>query len=963
MAIRLTTLGGLHARRDDTELDWLLSQRLRSALFVYLAVERRVSRESLTAVFWPESDEENARHALRQSLYHLRKALGAGWLESRAHELRVSAEVRTDAEAFSAALERGDAEAAAKLYDGPFLEGVNLVDLSAWEGWVDGRRTQYARAFRKASRDWLEARRAEGDLAGAIEAAQRWVAPDPLDDEAQHKLIEALVHAGERAEAIRQYETYARLLEPDGLRPLDETIELIERARAEAASWPVAANGARDSAASATPGRRDERAEGAEVGGTAEAGAAPAQPRVQSDPVGREAPARAWRHRRAWAGLSAVAAIAMVALGAILFAPMLRSNSLDPERVIVYPLVATDPELNLSGAGWDVAVAIGAALEHTEPLRWIDGWSWLPEQQRANPARLSLRQARDIARARGARYYVHGVYRAAGGRPAVTLRLYDAAGDSLVTQQTASRGSRDISLAALGLQSAVGVLQKLMAPDRTVDLAPLAERDPAAIALWIQGEHEYRRAQFEPALDRFLRALAQDSLLVFAAIKGALAGIWLDRGPDHAGMLSLALRHDTLLPPKYRLFARGLRAWDEGRADDAAARFNEVLALAPDWSEAWMALGEVHFHLLPGTLMEPAGPGDSVAVDAFRRAAAIDTSFSPPLVHLAEHAARAGDTDELALIIERLERRGAPGQVTGRLSLLLECHRRGAEAFVRASRDLNRLGAAAATLVAAPRINCAEAGFRRILDADDAPSEFRFGALLGLNGLLLARGRYAEAKRLLDSELDGDLSVNFLYVFDALTGAPFRTEAEAAVRRYQSIYGDAYRGARPDLLWLLGVWHARAGDAELAQLLAEALDRSAIEEDDASLSTLAAAVRAHAILGDGDTTRAVLLLGQLASAGVQTEVAWFGGPPLGLERLVLAELLLMRRRYTEAYDVANAFDHHAPIMFLPLLRRSLEVRARAAEALGQSRVAAAHRARLEVLGSAGREVPVIVGQP
>ena len=202
MGLQFVTFGGLHAVDDAGELDRLLVQHSRAALFVYLAVERRVPRESLIAIFWPESDAENARHALRQSLYHLRKAVRGEWIDSRAHDLVVSDEVHTDAHAFTEALERGDAEAAVRLYTGPFLDGVHLVDLTTWESWVDSKRTQYARAFRKACRDVIEARRAAGDLTGAIEVAERWTQRDPLDNEAQHRLIEALAAAGDRAEAI-----------------------------------------------------------------------------------------------------------------------------------------------------------------------------------------------------------------------------------------------------------------------------------------------------------------------------------------------------------------------------------------------------------------------------------------------------------------------------------------------------------------------------------------------------------------------------------------------------------------------------------------------------------------------------------------------------------------------------------------------------------------------------------------
>ena len=211
MAIHIRTFGGLRGI-DDTngDLDWLLGQPSRAALLVYLAVERRVSRESLIAVFWPESDADNARHALRQSLYQLRKGVGSDWIDSRAHELVVTGDVRVDALAFTEAMERGDWATAVDLYPGAFLDGVHLVDLQSWESWVDARRAQYARAFRNASRELLELRRLSGDQRGVIQIAERWAARDPTDEEAQHRLIEALASAGERTEAIRQYDTYAR---------------------------------------------------------------------------------------------------------------------------------------------------------------------------------------------------------------------------------------------------------------------------------------------------------------------------------------------------------------------------------------------------------------------------------------------------------------------------------------------------------------------------------------------------------------------------------------------------------------------------------------------------------------------------------------------------------------------------------------------------------------------------------
>jgi DNA-binding SARP family transcriptional activator len=152
-------------------------------------------------------------------------------------------EAMTDATAFIDALKQGDTERAVRLYRGPFLDGVHLVALRSWEDWVDGWRTRLKRAFRKGCRELLDAKFAAGDLDGAIAVAEQWTAPDPTDDEAQHRLIAALAMSGERAEAIRQYETYARLLAPEGLEPLDETRALVEQLRS--ARWSSRADAKR----------------------------------------------------------------------------------------------------------------------------------------------------------------------------------------------------------------------------------------------------------------------------------------------------------------------------------------------------------------------------------------------------------------------------------------------------------------------------------------------------------------------------------------------------------------------------------------------------------------------------------------------------------------------------------------------------------------------------------------------
>jgi DNA-binding SARP family transcriptional activator len=83
MTIRLRTLGSFSMELDGIPQPGRSGQPLRNALLLLLALDREITRESAMALLWPESDDERARQALRQTLYLLRRDLGDNWLDSR----------------------------------------------------------------------------------------------------------------------------------------------------------------------------------------------------------------------------------------------------------------------------------------------------------------------------------------------------------------------------------------------------------------------------------------------------------------------------------------------------------------------------------------------------------------------------------------------------------------------------------------------------------------------------------------------------------------------------------------------------------------------------------------------------------------------------------------------------------------------------------------------------------------
>jgi DNA-binding SARP family transcriptional activator len=232
MPIRLQVLGGLRAFHDDVQLGWVPPQRIRSALLVYLALEREATRKLLARTFWPDDEPENARHALSQLLYLLRQALGDSVIETAGETVRFGIPVVCDALEFERAAERGELALAASLYRGAFLKDVGLSDSREFTAWVDRERARYGRLYRRTCRGIIQDLLEEQKLAAALDAARGWATLEPFEDEAQHRLIELLSASGQRSEALQQYELYERLLAGEGLEPLEETRKLVAQLRA-----------------------------------------------------------------------------------------------------------------------------------------------------------------------------------------------------------------------------------------------------------------------------------------------------------------------------------------------------------------------------------------------------------------------------------------------------------------------------------------------------------------------------------------------------------------------------------------------------------------------------------------------------------------------------------------------------------------------------------------------------------
>ncbi|MEP6697037.1 MAG: BTAD domain-containing putative transcriptional regulator, partial [Pseudonocardiales bacterium] len=192
------------------------------ALLAYLAVTGQAhSRESLTALLWPDHDRTRGLNALRRTLSVLNSATGGECLLVDRHTIGLRAEqVWVDATVFQekAADTRHGHPAeqtcprcvaalgvAAAIYRDDFLAGFALRDSPEYDAWQSFQADTLRRRLGEVLDQLVRARTRTGDLRAALDEARRWLALDPLHEPAHSALMRLYAWSGQRSAALQQY--------------------------------------------------------------------------------------------------------------------------------------------------------------------------------------------------------------------------------------------------------------------------------------------------------------------------------------------------------------------------------------------------------------------------------------------------------------------------------------------------------------------------------------------------------------------------------------------------------------------------------------------------------------------------------------------------------------------------------------------------------------------------------------
>lgn len=229
--LTLQTMGGARLVAQDGGI--LLEGGKPLALIAYLAATpgRQARRDQLVDLLWADLDPEAAKHALRQTLWYLKKRVGEGVVVASGDVLAVGDVVAIDRDALLAAAAANDHETVIAGYGGDFLPHFAAPGGAEFEGWADVERRRLRSLFLRATESSVRDLLAKGRVREAVARATRARDADPLHQAGWRLLLEALVAGREWGQAQLEGDAFERTMQREELEVEPASRALLRAAR------------------------------------------------------------------------------------------------------------------------------------------------------------------------------------------------------------------------------------------------------------------------------------------------------------------------------------------------------------------------------------------------------------------------------------------------------------------------------------------------------------------------------------------------------------------------------------------------------------------------------------------------------------------------------------------------------------------------------------------------------------
>ncbi|HPV74839.1 MAG TPA: hypothetical protein PLX31_08080, partial [Gemmatimonadaceae bacterium] len=204
------------------------------ALLIYLSAApgRSASRSLLISLLWSDLETDAAKHALRQTLWYLRRKTGRDVIAAAGDTLQLLPEVEVDRDLLLAASAEGRHEEVVSRYVGPFVPEFATPGGSGFEEWCALERRRLLQVFRHAAESIITAELSRGHARAALDLARRLRDQDRYDEGGWRLLLEVCASANDALATRAEAEALVQLAEREELQLEPATRALLRVARA-----------------------------------------------------------------------------------------------------------------------------------------------------------------------------------------------------------------------------------------------------------------------------------------------------------------------------------------------------------------------------------------------------------------------------------------------------------------------------------------------------------------------------------------------------------------------------------------------------------------------------------------------------------------------------------------------------------------------------------------------------------
>ncbi|ADO76250.1 BTAD domain-containing putative transcriptional regulator [Halanaerobium praevalens] len=201
------------------------------ALFYYLLVKKKASRNKLATLLWGEMPENKAKKNLRNALYQLKKSVGQDIISTPDRFIVKIAATEFLSLDLAKFLEKKP-QAALKLYQGSFLKGFLLKNASEFNNWLLEQRNYYEQLYINHLKTEIGSCQKENKVEKAVSYLKTLIKTDTFNEKAYRELMQLYAQTDNSAKAIEVFKKLETELKKElGITPDQKTMALLQKIR------------------------------------------------------------------------------------------------------------------------------------------------------------------------------------------------------------------------------------------------------------------------------------------------------------------------------------------------------------------------------------------------------------------------------------------------------------------------------------------------------------------------------------------------------------------------------------------------------------------------------------------------------------------------------------------------------------------------------------------------------------